>query len=240
MGETLFISDLHLDRERPRIIALFTRFLREEAAKADALYILGDLFEYWIGDDDPAEGLEEAIAGLHALSRSGVPVYLMHGNRDFLMGRDFEARSGARLIDDPSVIVLYGESVLLMHGDTLCTDDVEYQALRRQLRDPAWQAQMLQSALALRRQQAEMLREKSREATQGKAEAIMDVNAGAVLEALREHGVQRLIHGHTHRPGVHELDVEGTPASRIVLGDWYEQGSVLRCNEQGCHLSTLA
>lgn len=234
MAHTDFISDLHLDTERPQIMTLFMDYLQNQARKAQALYILGDLFEYWIGDDGPISAMQPIIDALKALSASGVAVYLMHGNRDFLIGQDFAQRSGCTLIDDPCLIDLHGTPTLLMHGDTLCTDDVDYQKLRLQLRDPGWQAQFLAADVALRIQQAQALRQKSREAMQGKAEQIMDVNQNAVIAALREHQVLRLIHGHTHRPATHALEIDAKQAERIVLGDWYAHGHRLQCDAQGC------
>lgn len=236
---TLFISDLHLDPERPGITRLFQEFLVGEARRAEALYVLGDLFEAWVGDDDDSPLAAEAARGLSALSESGVPVYLMHGNRDFLIGADYAARCGAALLPDPTVIDLHGEPTLLMHGDTLCTDDLDYQRWREQAHSEAWQREFLSKPLSERRAFAAEARRLSREHQAGAAQAIMDVNPDTVVRAMETHGVRRLIHGHTHRPAVHSLSLEGEPAERIVLGDWYEQGSVLRCDESGCRLDTL-
>ncbi len=233
---TLFISDLHLAGERPHLIQSFIALTRNEAREAEALYILGDLFEAWLGDDAVLPDLVPVIDALKALTESGVPVFVMAGNRDFLMGEGFEAITGARLIDDPTVIDLYGTPTLLMHGDTLCTDDVTYQAVRAQLRDPAWITAALAMSIEERIKTAQQMRAQSQAHTQATAEEIMDVNADAVTEALRRHGVRRLIHGHTHRPAVHELEIDGQPATRIVLGDWYQQASLLRCDESGCEL----
>jgi UDP-2,3-diacylglucosamine hydrolase len=237
--ETLFISDLHLDPQRPEVIDLLVRFLDGRAAGADALYILGDLFEYWIGDDDVRDGLLPAIEALSRLSDAGVPVFFMAGNRDFLVGSGFAERTGCRLLEDPTRVELYGFPTLLMHGDTLCTDDAAYQGLRKQLRDPAWQAGFLALPVAQRRAQAEALRRESREATRGKAADIMDVNAAEVAATFRKHGVQRIIHGHTHRPAAHTLEIDDEPAERIVLGDWYTQGSVLSVTPNGYTLEKL-
>ncbi|MEJ2655115.1 MAG: UDP-2,3-diacylglucosamine diphosphatase [Acidihalobacter sp.] len=239
MPETLFISDLHLDPERPEVIDLLVRFLDERAVDADALYILGDLFEYWIGDDDIRDGLLPAIEALRRVSDAGVPLSFMAGNRDFLIGSGFAERTGCRLLEDPTRGELNGVPTLLMHGDSLCTDDVAYQALRKQLRDPAWQAGFLTLPVEQRRAQAEALRRKSREATRGKAMEIMDVNAEEVDAAFRKHGVRRIIHGHTHRPAAHALEVDGEAARRIVLGDWYTQGSVLSVTSEGYTLEEL-
>jgi UDP-2,3-diacylglucosamine hydrolase len=238
-GETLFISDLHLDAERPAITELFLQFLRGPAAGADALYILGDLFEAWVGDDDRSAHHERVIEGLHELTRRGVPVQVMHGNRDFLLGTEFAAASGAALLAEPAVIDLYGTPTLLLHGDILCTDDHDYMQFRAMVRNPAWQQEFLAKPLAERRAMAHQAREQSRCSTAGKREQIMDVNPDAVTAALRRHGVHRLIHGHTHRPATHRLTVNNQPATRIVLGDWYEQGSVLHCSATGCHLQQL-
>ncbi len=238
MAETLFISDLHLDAERKHIMTGFLRLLEEEAANADALYILGDLFEYWIGDDDPAEPMQPALAGLKALSARGIPVYFQHGNRDFLIGDGFCQRTGCTLLPEVQVIDLYGSATLVMHGDILCTDDVAYQTMRAQFRDPLFQERFLAQPLPARAAQARALRERSEAAQLGKSDAIMDVNADAVREAFQDHNVDRLIHGHTHRPHSHPLDIDGKTVERIVLGDWYEQGSVLRCSSNGCQLET--
>lgn len=236
---TLFISDLHLDSGRPAITRLFLDFLEQRASNAEALYILGDLFEVWVGDDDDGE-LGQTVAGaLQTLSQQGVPVYLLHGNRDFLLGGGFAASSGARLLPETVVTDLYGIPSLIMHGDTLCIDDVDYQALRARVRSPAWQAQALALPLAQRRLLAGQLREGSQQAIQGKPYEIMDVNRQAVENALRTHRVRRLIHGHTHRPGIHEWLLNGEPVQRLVLGAWYQQGSVLCCDADGCRLETL-
>ena len=229
----LFISDLHLQAARPDITGRFFRFLETEAAEAEALYILGDLFEAWIGDDDPDEHNREVQAAMRRLTDAGVAGYFMHGNRDFLIGHEFAERTGFTLLDDPVVHDFYGTPVLLSHGDAYCTDDVEYQAFRQQSRNPAWQQQVLAMSVEQRRALAGQAREESRAAMVDKAEDIMDVNADAVDAALREAGVTTLVHGHPHRPAVHELDLDGTPATRIVLGDWYEQGTVLYWTPEG-------
>ena len=236
---TLFVSDLHLDPARPAITALFLDFLARQAGRADACYILGDLFEAWVGDDDDAE-LGRTVAGaLRALADSGVSVHFLHGNRDFLIGERFAAAAGVRLLPESEAIDLYGEPVLLLHGDTLCTDDTDYQAFRAQVRDPAWQARLLELPLAQRRALAGQLRETSQQATQLKETAITDVNLEAVDGALRARGIRRMIHGHTHRPAIHEWMLDGQPARRAVLGDWYDRGSVLRCDVTGWRLEPL-
>ncbi|WP_049622964.1 UDP-2,3-diacylglucosamine diphosphatase [Frateuria defendens] len=238
---SLFIADLHLDDSRPQITALFERFLAgDEVRQADALYILGDLVEAWIGDDDDAELPARIARATRAVRDAGVPVYFMAGNRDFLLGRDFAERAGLTLLDDGTVHALYGRLTLLMHGDLLCTDDVAYQAVRREVRTSAWQAQILAMPLTARRAFAAKAREDSRAHTGSTMETIMDVNADAVAAAMREAGVTRLIHGHTHRPAVHRFELDGQPAERIVLGDWYEHGSVLRVAPEGAELRGLA
>ncbi|MCX7033341.1 MAG: UDP-2,3-diacylglucosamine diphosphatase [Arenimonas sp.] len=236
---TLFVSDLHLDASRPGITRLFLDFLAGEARQAQALYVLGDLFEAWVGDDDPGEPGAATCAALKALADSGVPVFLMRGNRDFLFGPGIAARSGATLLADPCVVDLHGRPTLLMHGDLLCSDDAGYQAFRRQVRDPAWQATFLAQPLAARQAFAAKARAASREHQSGMGEAITDANAAAVVEVMSRHGVDRLIHGHTHRPAIHALALQGRPATRVVLGDWYEQGSVLRVDADGLRLEAL-
>ena len=237
---TLFISDLHLDDSRPHITALFERYLAsDEVRRADALYILGDLVEAWIGDDDDAELPHRIARATTAVRDAGVPVYFMAGNRDFLLGPAYAERAGLALIEDGAVHDLYGTRTLLMHGDLLCTDDVTYQATRRQVRTPAWQAQVLAMPLEARRALAGKARAESRAHTSGAQEVLMDVNADAVAQAMRQAGVRHLIHGHTHRPAVHHFDLDGQTAERIVLGDWYEQGSVLRVSAEGRELRAI-
>ena len=225
---TLFISDLHLDESRPRIVDLFVQLLAGPARDASAFYILGDWFESWIGDDDDAPLATEVAQATRALHDHGTPIYFMHGNRDFLLGSDYAERAGITLLDDPTVVELEGRRTLLMHGDTLCTDDVEYQKFRAMVRDPRWQTQFLSRPLTERRAFAAQARGESRKHTAEAKAEIMDVNQDAVEAAMRAHRVQRLIHGHTHRPATHRFDLDGVPAERIVLGDWYEQDSVLR------------
>ncbi|HEX5093058.1 MAG TPA: UDP-2,3-diacylglucosamine diphosphatase [Burkholderiales bacterium] len=241
MPAALFISDLHLAAERPAVNERFFEFLQAEAARAERLYILGDLFEHWIGDDelDAGDGdpLGRAVAdGLRELSRRGVGVALMHGNRDFLMGSRFCKASGARLMVDPSVEKVGGVRTLLMHGDTLCTDDHDYQAWRRTARSRAWQQEFLSKPLPERRRAVEAMRAKSREVVGAKPADIMDVNDTAVREAFREHGLTRLIHGHTHRPARHALEVDGRRCERWVLPDWYEHGGYLSVDDTGPRL----
>jgi len=224
---TLFISDLHLDESRPQLVDAFEELLATQAKNVDALYILGDLFESHIGDDDDAALNARVARATRTLRDAGVPVFFMHGNRDFLLGPDYAARAGMTLLEDPAVIELAGERVLLMHGDTLCTDDVEYLKFRTLVRDPNWQRAFLAKPLAERRAFAAQARGESRRHTANAKPEIMDVNQIAVEAALRTHGVRRLIHGHTHRPATHRFDVDGMKAERIVLGDWYEQASSL-------------
>ncbi|MFM9913288.1 MAG: UDP-2,3-diacylglucosamine diphosphatase [Methylophilaceae bacterium] len=234
MNQTLFISDLHLCEERPQITALFLDFLAN--TKAEALYILGDLFEYWAGDDDLPDPYHQRIAtGLRALSDKGTRLYVMHGNRDLLLGQNFATACGASLLPDPTIIDLYGQTALLTHGDKLCTDDVKYQEFRRQVHDPVWQKTFLAQPLASRKAQIAGMRQQSEQAKMAKSEAIMDVNAEAVASLLAEHDFPPLfIHGHTHRMNRHALNINGHQCERIVLGDWYESGSYLECGAQGC------
>jgi UDP-2,3-diacylglucosamine hydrolase len=238
---TLLISDLHLDNSRSHITALFEQLLAsEEVHSANALYILGDLVEAWIGDDDDAQLPARIAAATRAVNDAGVPVYFMAGNRDFLLGESFARRAGLTLLDDGTVHDIEGRRTLLMHGDVLCTDDIAYQAVRRQVRQPQWQAQILGMPLDARRAFAAKAREDSRAHTGSTGEAIMDVNPDAVAEAMRNAGVTRLIHGHTHRPAIHRFDLDGQSVERIVLGDWYEQGSLLRVTRQAIELSGLS
>lgn len=225
---TLFISDLHLDDARPHIVALFERFCAGEARDAEALYVPGDLFEAYVGDDDDAALNARVAAALHGVASAGVPVHFIAGNRDFLLGDDYARRAGMDILADGTVIDLHGTPTLLLHGDVLCTDDTAYQAFRSQVRDPAWQQAFLARPLAERRAFAARARDASRAHTSSTDMAIMDVNQQAVEAALRGAGVTRMIHGHTHRPAIHDFTLDGKPAQRIVLGDWYEQGSVLR------------
>lgn len=225
---SLFISDLHLIQDRPAANERFFGFLETEARGAAALTILGDFFEYWIGDDDLADPFHAVVAAsLRELTRGGTALFLMHGNRDFLLGDRFCAATGGKLLDDPSVVDLGSEKVLLMHGDTLCTDDHDYQNWRRTARSAAWQKDFLSKSIPERRAAVMGLREKSKEVIQAKPAEIMDVNAGAVEEAYRRHGVNRLIHGHTHRPGKHAHRVDGRACERWVLPDWYGRGGYL-------------
>lgn len=240
MPHSIFISDLHLCPTRPAINALFARFIRDTAPQAEALYILGDFFEYWAGDDDLADPFHAAIARqLARLAQSGTRIYLMHGNRDFLIGADFLRAAGATLLPDPTLIDLYGQATLLMHGDTLCSDDMAYQNFRAQVRSPEWQRTFLTTPLAARKAQIEALRKQSEQAKSTKPAEIMDTNADTVATTLRAHGYPRLIHGHTHRPARHVHEVDGKRCERWVLPDWYETGGYLRCDAAGCMAHTL-
>ncbi|RZA21472.1 MAG: UDP-2,3-diacylglucosamine diphosphatase [Lysobacteraceae bacterium] len=238
---TLFIADLHLDPERPVITELFGRFLDGEARQAQALYILGDLFEAWVGDDDPSAAGAFVAEKLRGLVDAGVPVYFIRGNRDFLLGGDYATRAGMAVLPDPAVVVLHGQATLVLHGDLLCTDDVAYQQFRAQSRDPRWQAQFLEQPLQARLAFAAQARAASKArygelVAAGTAETIGDVAPATVREWFKRYGVRRMIHGHTHRPAIHD---EGGGNTRIVLGDWYEQGSVLRVGEDGFDLARL-
>ncbi|QBM17399.1 UDP-2,3-diacylglucosamine hydrolase [Marinobacter sp. JH2] len=219
---TLFISDLHLEESRPDITGAFLGFLKNETMGAERLYILGDFFEAWIGDDERTPLQEQVAAALRDVRDSGTDIFLMHGNRDFLIGEDFCERAGATLLDDPTVIDLYGSLTLLMHGDSLCIDDVEYQKFRANMRNPKTVEMLLARPLEDRQLMARQLRQISMAKNQGKAESIMDVNLDEVVNEFERHGVQLMIHGHTHRPATHELEANGCSARRIVLGDWDE------------------
>jgi len=241
MDHSLFISDLHLCESRPSIIQSFVAFLENTAAKANALYILGDFFEYWAGDDAISADIhKQAIAALKKLSQSGVKVFFMHGNRDFLIGESFCAATGATLIADPSPLTLHGHNVILSHGDALCTDDVDYQAFRKSVRDDTWQQNFLGQPLAKRMAQIEALRKESEQEQSTKTLDIMDVNQSAVEQLLANHAYPSIfIHGHTHRPGTHNHEVSGNHCKRWVLGDWYVQGSYLKLDADGCHAMHL-
>lgn len=243
---TLFISDLHLEPERPEITRLFGDFIDGEARGAEALYILGDLFEAWVGDDDPSDTGAFVASKLRALVDRGVPVHFQHGNRDFLVGRDFAQRAGVALLPENAVVMLHGKPALLMHGDTLCTEDVAYQAFRAQTRDPAWRAQFLAQPLAARLAFAAQARAASLQRQQAmkqddraQFETVTDVSPDAVRETFARYGIDTIIHGHTHRPAIHAVDVDGRNCERIVLGDWYTQGSLLRVDSDGMRLDSL-
>jgi len=239
---TLFISDLHLCVSRPRITEVLLKFLQGPAREARALYVLGDLFEYWAGDDDLADPYHAQICtAFKQLADSGVPVALIHGNRDFLLGDAFAHASGMSILKDPTLLEMHGRRVLLTHGDELCTDDVEYQKFRVQVRDSSWQEAFMAQPLATRKAQIEALRMRSESEKSHKSEAIMDVNAEAVIALVeRFDHPDLLIHGHTHRPGVHEILVNGMHTERHVLADWYETGSYLQLTDRGCEALSIA
>ena len=235
---TVFISDLHLCKDRPQINELFFDFL-EDIKQTSALYILGDLFEVWIGDDSVSAEDQTVISGLKKLTQSGVPVYLMHGNRDFLLGEEFAKQTGCQLIPEPTIIDLYGTLTLLMHGDTLCTDDISYQQFRSMVRNEQWQSGFLSMPIEKRLEIAAQYRNESKSHTKNKSPEIMDANQQTIESAMRGNNVIRLIHGHTHRPDIHHFKLDGNDAQRVVLGDWYEHGSVLVVDENGYDLKTI-
>ncbi|MDJ0905135.1 MAG: UDP-2,3-diacylglucosamine diphosphatase [Woeseiaceae bacterium] len=236
---TLFISDLHLEADRPDIGKQFLQFLETDANEADDLYILGDLFEAWVGDDDPNTHYFTIKRALRKLTDSGIPVYFMHGNRDFMIGSGFANETGVKILKDPYKVTMYGRKTLLSHGDVLCIDDVQYQRVRKMVRDPDWQASMNAKPLKERLRIAQEARRQSLEQTINKSLEIMDVNEDEVKRVIQEHNVDVLLHGHTHRPDVHTVDLGNRKAKRIVLGDWYEQGSVVRWDSRGPKLEAM-
>jgi UDP-2,3-diacylglucosamine hydrolase len=234
MPRTLFISDLHLSPERPELVAAFHDFVRGPARGAVSLYVLGDLFDLWLGDDQLRDTLAAGVASaLAELARSGTAVYVQRGNRDFLLGERFATASAATLLPDAVVHDLHGTPTLIMHGDQLCTDDAGYQRFRAWWQDPVHRRRFLALPFFVRRAIGAVLSAGSRRAIENKPEAIMDVNADAVASALRERGVTRLIHGHTHRPARHTHDVDGRVCERQVLADWYRKASYLEVSEAG-------
>jgi len=235
MPHTLFISDLHLSADHPHSITAFQRFIATLATQAEALYILGDLFEYWAGDDDRDDPFHAGVIdALHGLAARGIRIFLMHGNRDLLMGEVLAQTCGAKLLQDPVLLDLYGAPTLLSHGDKLCTDDIEYQKFRAQVHDASFQKNFLAQPLAERKAYIEELRRQSTSAKQAKDSAIMDVNNDAVAALLRKYRYPRLIHGHTHRPNRHVHMVDGHQCERWVLSDWDQQPTALFCDAQGC------
>jgi len=234
-SHNLFISDLHLCASRPTINKVFIHFLQNTAIKAENLFILGDLFEYWAGDDDLShETHADIIEAIKKLTDADTQVFFMHGNRDFLIGAQFSKATNIKLLPDPSEINLYGRRILLSHGDKLCTDDTRYQSFRAEVRSSAWQAEFLAHPLSARKAQIEALRLQSEQEKSHKTAEIMDVNSDAVKALLRQHEYPAIfIHGHTHRPNTHQIEVDGYQCQRIVLGDWYEQGSCLRLDANG-------
>jgi UDP-2,3-diacylglucosamine hydrolase len=237
---SIFISDLHLCSDRPAINQVFFDFLRGPAARAESVYILGDLFEYWAGDDDNDPFNVSILEALRGLAAGGIKLYLMHGNRDFLIGERFGDACHAALLPDPTVLDLYGKPTLLMHGDTLCSDDLGYQRFRTKVRDPRYQQQFLALPLAERKRIIAGLRSENIEEKQLKSESIMDVTAATVESVLRQYHYPRLIHGHTHRPALHRHVVDGHVCERWVLADWYTRGSYLQCDNTGCNAVELA
>ena len=237
---TLFISDLHLEASKPEIGEQFLAFMAGPAREADALYILGDLFEVWVGDDDPNPYYADMKAAIREVSDSGVLVFFMHGNRDFMIAERFAEETGVTMLEDPCPVELYGEKVLLSHGDAMCIDDLEYQQARAMTRNPEWKAMMMAKPLEERIAYARAMREKSMARGETMQEDIGDVNQEAVEATIREYDVDILLHGHTHRPAVHPFHVDDRPVHRIVLGDWYEQGSMVEWDDDGPRLEVLA
>ncbi len=237
MKDFVFISDLHLLPERPEIMDLFVRFSEDIASKADSLYILGDFLEVWWGDDDPATGYQDVFKALTKLAtQCHTEIFLMHGNRDFMIGEALAKRCHFKIIHDPHKISLYNRDILLMHGDTLCTDDIEYQKFRQMVRNPLWQQQALTKTLEERYQLAQSIRENSKQSTIDKDEYIMDVNQAETEKVFLENDIDLIIHGHTHRPAIHHKTINGSDTTRIVLGDWHETGSYLRINDASAEL----
>ena len=236
---TLFISDLHLDASRPAATQAFLQFLENDALKADALYILGDLFEAWVGDDDPNTHYFTIKRAIRKLVDGGIPVYFMHGNRDFMIGSGFANETGVQILEDPYKVTMYGQKILLSHGDILCTDDVRYQRVRQMVRNPEWQAQMRAKPLKERLRISKEARRQSLEQTINMSLDIMDVNQDEVKRVIQKYKVDVLLHGHTHRPGIHDVQVGNRKARRIVLGDWYTQGSVVRWDSRGPKLEEM-
>ncbi len=237
---TLLISDLHLQEERPDITRAFLHFLATRARQADALYILGDFFEAWVGDDGMSAYQQSIARALRELTDSGTRLYLMHGNRDFLIGKQFCRETGAELLNDPSLVTLEGQRVLLMHGDSLCTQDLAYMKLRRWLRHPLTLFILRHLPLSTRFKLARKLRSESKAQTRMKAAEIIDVTPELIPQVLAQHGVTTLIHGHTHRPATHDLRVNDQPARRIVLGDWDACGWALQIDENGFQQAPFA
>lgn len=236
---TLFVSDLHLEADRPDIGKQFLDFLETDAREADDLYILGDLFEAWVGDDDPNTHYFTIKRALRKLVDGGIPVYFMHGNRDFMIGNGFANETGVRILDDPHEVSMYGQKTLLSHGDILCVDDVQYQRVRKMVRDPDWQANMRAKPLKERLRIAQEARRQSLEQTINQSLEIMDVNQDEVVRFIKKYKVDVLLHGHTHRPAVHDVQIDGRKAKRIVLGDWYTQGSMVRWDSRGPKLESM-
>lgn len=240
MQETLFVSDIHLDAKRSAVVDLFNQFLLKRAANSDALYILGDLFEYWIGDDAPYQEYQATFAAIKSITSKHIPVYFLHGNRDFLVAQRFAKQTGVQLLNEEHVVTIYNQKVLLMHGDTLCTDDHAYQKFRKKTHNKFLQWLVLRLPVNTRQHLAEKLRNTSAQAITEKSAEIMDVNQNAVEDALNRNQTTYLIHGHTHRPNVHEFSLNQQACKRIVLGDWYQQGSVLSITPNAMDLQSFS
>ncbi|OBU14933.1 UDP-2,3-diacylglucosamine diphosphatase [Photobacterium aquimaris] len=235
---TLFIADLHLSAERPDITACFLRFMAQETHHIDALYVLGDLFEMWIGDDEDSPFLRQIKQAFKTLTDTGTPCYFIHGNRDFLIGKRFSRETGITLLPEHSVVDLYGTPTLILHGDTLCIEDQAYQRYRKKVHNPVIQWLFARLPLSYRIKVGDKFRQNSGKNNQTKSQSIMDVTQTEVIRVMREANVTQMIHGHTHRPNIHNFDIDGMPAQRIVLGDWYDHGSVLVYNADGYQLET--
>ena len=240
MSETLFVSDIHLDAKRPAIVDLFNQFLLKRAIHADAIYILGDLFEYWIGDDAPYAEYNSTFDALKKVSDTGISIYFMHGNRDFLIAKKFSEQTGVTLLPEEKIIDLYGQKTLLLHGDTLCIDDIKYQEFRKKTHNKFYQWIVLHLPVSTRQKLANYLRNTSKDEIAEKSEEIMDANQSAVEEALEKNNVTTLIHGHTHRPYIHHFTKNSTDYIRVVLGDWYKQGSVLAVTDKSMNLEEFS
>lgn len=236
---TAFISDLHISESQPEIGEQFIDFLCNQALNYSALYILGDLFEYWLGDDDSNSYIVNIKVALNEYTSSGIPTYYMHGNRDFLIGERFSAETGIKIISDPTIIQINNEDILISHGDIFCTDDTSYQATRKLTRDPKWQNMILNKSLEERKAFALDSRLKSKNHTNGLTDEITDVNQTEIANTFKEFNLKTIIHGHTHRPAIHITKINNIDLKRIVLGDWYDQGSILNWDESGPNLITL-
>lgn len=246
MSKTIFIADLHLDKRYPDAVSAFLYYLKTlekqslEKQSIDALYILGDLFEYWLGDDCVDKTAKQVADGLYALvEKTQLPVFFIHGNRDFLLGERYATDCGMRILPEQTEINLYGIKTLVLHGDTLCTDDIDYQRFRAKVRNPRWQKDILKLPAWIRRLKALQMRYQSKKANAGKSLTIMDVSPSTVETMMRNNDVTQIIHGHTHRPAIHDFVLDGKAAKRCVVGDWYTQGSVLEIAENHCELITI-
>ena len=234
-----FISDLHISESQPEIAKQFIEFLENSSKSTSALYILGDLFEYWIGDDDPNPYYARIVSSLYDYNASGIPTYFIHGNRDFLIGEIFAKKTGVKILKDPSIIKINDEKIMLSHGDIFCTDDYEYQNTRKLTRDPEWQKMMLKKTIVERETFAQKAREESKHHTKYLNDNITDVNQDEINKTFKNNNLAKIIHGHTHKPAIHDTLINNIPHQRFVLGDWYEQGSILNWDEYGPNLITL-